>query len=324
MLNKGKLKNWVVDLVINSYIQAKELLMNFFQIAVFIAGLLLVLTITQCKKMTTSGPPTETDVRFLAHKGGGDNSFNTQYVENTLSAVHEGLKTLNGVEVDLQMSRDGTIWMFHNMDIGQSSCNTTYHHSIVLLNDAEIEKNQICNGNVQDRIYKLEELINLWNNTASGFVISLHIKIDFPADTINNPLIGGEAAYLSKFSANLAKLFPTLKHQDQLFVEIYDATFCTKIHTTIPGIKVFLIKSVTFPTLIDDALAAGYDGVSCYLFESTLTVEEVKRARDNGLVVQLWTPDNRDDLLKAFNLKPNFIQTNNLKAISLLNLKVVI
>lgn len=323
MLHKGNLKGWIIESVSTSYIRALGYLSKFFQITVFLSGFLLVLTITQCKKTTTSGSPTETDVRFVGHKGGGDNSFNAKYIENTLPAVQEGLKTLNGVEIDVQMSLDGTLWMFHNLDIGQSNCNTNYHHSIVLLNDTEIEKIKICNGSVQDKIYRLEELINLWNNTVGGFVISMHVKTDFPADTINKPLIGGEASYLSKFATSLAKLFPTVKHQDQLFVEIYDATFCTKVHTTIPGIKVFLIKSIAFPTLIDDALSTGYDGVSCYLFESTLSVEEVKRARDSGLVVQLWTPDNRDDLLKAFNLKPNIIQTNNLKAISLLNLKVI-
>ena len=322
MLNN--LKDGIIELISNFYIRALGYLLKIFRIMVFLSGLILVLTLTQCKKMTTSGPPTETDIRFLGHKGGGDNSYNAKYIENTLPAVEEGLKTLNGVEVDLQMSLDGTIWMFHNTDIGQSSCNTSYHHSIVLLNDTEIAKIQICNGGVQDRVYRLEELVNLWNNTANGFVISMHIKTDFPADTINNPQIGGEATYLSKFATSLAKLFPTVKHQGQLFAEIYDASFCTKVHTTIPGISVFLIKSVDFTTLINDALASGYDGVSCNLFESTLSAEGVIRARDNGLVVQLWTPDNRDDLLKAFNLQPNFIQTNNLKAISLLNLKVVI
>lgn len=286
--------------------------------------LLILITLIQCQIQPDLGPPTETDVRFLGHKGGGDNSFGATYIENTILSVKEGLKTLNGVEVDIQMSLDGTIWMFHNGDLAGSGCNTNYRNSIILMKDTEIEKIQICYGKVQDKIYKLEELINLWNITAGGFVISMEVKLDYPSDTINHRLIGGEAAYLLKFANSLAKLFPTIKYPNQIMLEVYDAAFCNKIHTTLPGIKVCLIKAVTFPKLINDAIASGYDGVSCGINESTLSIEEVKRARDNGLIVQLWTPDNRDDLTKTFNLHPHYIQTNNLKAISLLNLKVVL
>jgi len=135
-------------------------------------------------------------------------------------------------------------------------------------------------------------------------------------------LNGGEAAYLSKFATKLAGLYPTIKYPNQLMLEVYDATFCTKIHTTIPGMKVCLIKEVTFPNQINDALALGYDGVSCNILEPTLSAVEVKRARDNGLIVQLWTPDTKAELQKALDLKPGFIQTNNLKAISVLNVHV--
>lgn len=296
--------------------------MKTFKISIALLGLLLLLTITRCQKEKISVPPTETDVRFLGHRGGGTNLSNDKYIENTLPSVQDGLKTMNGVEVDLMMSLDGTIWIYHNSDIGESSCLTNYHHSLVLLHDTEIEKIQICSRTKQDRIYKLEELKNLWSNTPAGFIISMHIKLDFPADTINNTLIGGEAAYLSKLANNLTVLYPTIKHPDQLILEVYDAAFCRKIQSTIPGIKVCLIKEVTFPKQINDALAIGYDGVSCNITEPTLTVVEVKRARDNGLIVQLWTPDSKEELQKAINMKPNYIQTNNLDAINLLNLHV--
>ena len=94
--------------------------------------LLILITLIQCQIQPDLGPTTETDVRFLGHKGGGDNSFGATYIENTILSVKEGLKTLNGVEVDIQMSLDGTIWMFHNGDLAGSGCNTNYRNSIIL------------------------------------------------------------------------------------------------------------------------------------------------------------------------------------------------
>ena len=91
----------------------------------------------------------------------------------------------------------------------------------------------------------------------------------------------------------------------------------TKIHNILPGIKVCLIKEVTFPKQFNDALALGYDGVSCSIYESTLTLDEVKRAHTNGLIVHIWTCDTNAELIKAYALKPDFIQTDNLDAINI-------
>ena len=291
------------------------------RIILLLFGLVLLIGLNRCKREPVTLTPTTTDVKFLGHKGGGNSLINSTHIENTLLSVQDGLKTLGGAEVDIQMSLDGTIWMFHNADVGASTCKNNYHHSIVLLKDAEISQLQICCNNVQDRIYKLQELISVWSANPTGFILSMHLKLDFPSDTLNNQLIGGEAAYLSKFANSLAKIFPTVIHPGQLIVEVYDATFCGIIHSKIPGIKVCLIKEVTFQQQIHDALALGYDGVSCTFDEPTLTVNEVKRARDSGLFVELWTPDIKSDLLTTLNLQPNFIQTNNLDALIMLNVK---
>ena len=313
------------QLFVHSALKVSELSSKYFRFGILFSGLLILLTTSRCKKDPVTVPsitPTETDVRFLGHKGGGNSDINPNHIEQTILSIQDGLKTMNGIEVDLQMSLDGTIWMYHDMDLNRWSCKTNDHHTIVLMKDADIEKAQICSGSNQDRIYKLEELINLWKNSASGFFISMEVKLDFPSDTINNQLIGGEAAYLSKFAGRMYIIFSEVKFQNQLLLEVYDATFCTKIHSLIPEIKVCLIKSVSFPQQINDALALGYDGVSCIFDEPTLSAAEVQRARDNGLIVQLWTPDTKDELTKAFNYHPNYIQTDNLDAISLLNLKV--
>jgi len=293
------------------------------QIPVLLAVILLLLVTTQCRKDPVTVPLTETNVHFLGHKGGGNVDYNSKHIESTVLSIQDGLKTMNGVEVDLQMSLDGTIWMYHDGDLGRSSCKTNYHHCIVLMKDVDIAKAQVCVGGNQDGIYKLEELTNLWKNSTSGFFISMEVKLDFPADTINSPLIGGEAAYLSKFAIGMAKIFPDVKFKNQLMIEVYDATFCTKIHATIPDIKVCLLKDVTFPQQINDAYTLGYDGVSCIFDDPTLTADQVKIAQDKGLIVQLWTPDTPAELTKAFNDHPNFIQTDNLDAISILNVKVI-
>jgi len=283
-------------------------------------GLLLIFVSTQCKKeeVLLNNPPKQLDVSFLGHKGGGSSSFNAYFIENTLPSVKDGLRWLNGVELDIQLSLDGTIWVYHNDDMGESSCNTNYHRSIALAKDAEIETVRICQSVKRDRIYKLKEIIDYWNQTDSGFPISLHLKQEF-RDTLNNPKIGGEAAYLARFVSAFQTLFPTVKHPGKLMIEVFNTPFCQSMHTKVPGIKICLFKETTFPKLVSDAIAQKYDGVSCSIDDPTLTLAEVKRAHSSGLIVQLWTPDSKADLLKAYNLKPDFVQTNNMNAINIVS-----
>jgi glycerophosphoryl diester phosphodiesterase len=296
---------------------------KIFQVTLILSGIFLLLITSRCKKDTVTTPPTETNVHFLGHKGGGNVDYNSKHVESTMLSIQDGLKTMNGVEVDLQMSLDGTIWMYHDSDLGRSSCKSNYHRCIILMKDVDIAKAQVCIGGNQDGIYKLDELTNLWKSSASGFFISMEVKLDFPADTINSKLIGGEAAYLSRFATSMAKIFPDVKFKNQLMMEVYDAKFCTKMHATVPDIKICLLKDVTFPQQVNDAIALGYDGVSSIFDDPTLTADQVKIAQDKGLIVQLWTPDTPAELTKAFNYHPTFIQTDNLDAISILNVKVI-
>jgi glycerophosphoryl diester phosphodiesterase len=293
-----------------------------FKFKYLILTLAILVLLSQCKKDNTTTPPVITDVQFLGHKGGGNSTVNPSTVENTIPAIQNGLKTMTGIEVDVQMSLDGTIWVFHDSDIASTSCSAIAHKAIILSTDAEIAKFTICSAKAQDRIYRLSEIVNYWHQASTPFYMSLHIKLDFPADSMNKPAIGGEALYLSKFADNLAKIIPSVAVPGKIMLEVYDATFCTKIHKLISGIKVCLIKEVTFPKQINDAIALGYDGVSCIFSEPTLTSDEVIRAQSKGLIVELWTPDTKQELTTAFGFHPNFIQTNNLNVMSLLNVTV--
>ncbi|MEI6140581.1 MAG: glycerophosphodiester phosphodiesterase family protein [Mariniphaga sp.] len=285
---------------------------KYFQFVAIFAGVALLFGVTQCKKDPVVLAPLNLDVVFFGHKGGGNNNFNKRFIENTLPSIQDGLKSMNGVEVDVQMSLDGTVWIYHNGDIGETSCQANYHHCLILLKDSEIEKIQICANNIQDRIYKLKELVDYWKVNNEGFPISMHIKTDMGRDTLNHPLIGGELAYLLKLADKLAILYPSIQNQDRIFVEIFDGAFRNKIHATIPRMKVCLLKEVPFKQQVDDAISGGYDGVSSGFDNASISAAEVKRARDNGLIVQLWTPDTKDEIIQAYSLKPNHIQTDNM------------
>ena len=284
--------------------------------------LVLVLVISGCKKEDppVEPEPVETDIQFLGHKGGGNNGYNEVHMENTIPAMMEGIQALDGVEVDIQMSKDGTIWMFHDADLGYNCDNPDDSRSLILLPDSVISGLRLCHESKKDRIYKLQELIDVWNLTPGGFYISFDVKMDFPFDTFDQ--VGGRYAYMVKLATQLAEVLSVRNHPaSQLLMEVDYESFCEELRKYISDIPMYLSSSDDIIPKIERALAEGYDGISCNYNDLSVTAEGIKTAHDSGLSVQLWTPYYYDELLSAFNRNPDFIQSDNIDAKKELNVK---
>lgn len=78
-----------------------------------ILGILIL--ISSCSKDISDYPDSIspfTRTHILAHKAGGGND--NPHEENTLEAAIYGFSILDGIETDIQMSRNGTLWLYHD------------------------------------------------------------------------------------------------------------------------------------------------------------------------------------------------------------------
>jgi glycerophosphoryl diester phosphodiesterase len=271
-----------------------------------------------CRKII---PEAETDILFLGHRGGGGNSFNDVNIENTLNSVKQGFTNLDGVEIDLQMSKDGTIWAFHNFNVNDFSCETDLStKNIPFLTDAEIELIAVCHKTKRDRIYKLSEIIDYWDNHTIGRFISLEVKIFF--DPAFNE-IGGVNTYFTRMANSLVTTLANVKQINQLFIEVNSKLFIdiVKADQKTKDIKCLLIRSGTLERKIEIALQEGYDGLSLNYDDVELTKETVKSAKNLGLYINLFTPYYKSEVVRAFEMEPNSIQVDNMDAKRYLNVK---
>lgn len=74
----------------------------------------LTLVVFACKKEDKY-----TDIEIYGHAGDGLNASSAPYQENTIDGIQYACSygELVGVEVDVQWSRDGTAWLFHDDDL---------------------------------------------------------------------------------------------------------------------------------------------------------------------------------------------------------------
>ena len=250
-------------------------------------------------------------VYILGHKGAGSNNYNDKNMEQSIASFNEAIKVLDGVEIDMQMSLDGTLWLFHDNDIVGTTCTVLPFNSIINMHDKEIAALKLCSRTKHDRVYKWSELLDLWNSTKNGFYISIEIKGDFTNSEYNKA--GGKSFYLTKIAEKLAGSLINLKHSPEQFItECNDNIFFQKFKKYSNASKVHnsFFAYEPFDNLVKDALAMHIDGVSVEFTDPTMTAAKIKDAQRKGLMVQLWTPYTNDEILGAYKLSPNFIQTD--------------
>jgi len=259
-----------------------------------------------------------TNVKFLGHKGAGGNYFNDVHMENTIPSFAQAIETLDGVETDVAMSLDGTIWMYHNQDVNDYACDEVPGRFIPAMRDSELEKIMLCHESKKDRIYKFSELMAFWESRGKSFIISLDIKPTFPAWVFD--MVGGRSAYYDKLAKSLSEIPSSAEGTEKILLEFDSPRFLSqlKLYPKTEKMVRYYTGDGGMEDHIQTALARGYDGIS--VDGNKASVESVKKAKSVGLKVQLWTPYFRDELRPVFAMEPDFIHTDNIHAKKALNI----
>jgi glycerophosphoryl diester phosphodiesterase len=270
--------------------------------------ILCILFITSCEKIKyyPDNSIENVETRILSHRGGG----NSEFQENTLESVQYGLSQLDGVEVDIQISNDRTIWLSHNSEL--PTCAGIALDCFINSSDSEIIELDSCMGNKYD-FSTLDTIFYYMSTFYPDKFISLDVKAWFPCDVDHLDVTG----LLNLIAEEIIKLTNKYNLENRVLVECETATFLDFIKTRSKKIGVYLTTLGDFERGMMLALESGYTGISFkYKFDEEISVDHINLLHKKGLRIQLWTVNDENDLLEAISLNPDFIQTDNIDFIS--------
>ncbi len=122
--------------------------MNFLFIEQFmirIAVFVLLIVIFSCKKSDRFP-----DVTIIGHAGSGLHSSTSPFHSNSLESIQYAMNCegVSGVEVDVQLSKNGSIWLFHDTNLnpessGEGCINSKEDSEIDELNFKSLEKEEL-------------------------------------------------------------------------------------------------------------------------------------------------------------------------------------
>jgi len=266
--------------------------------------ILSVVILSACKKGETfpDNPLVIENTRVLGHRGGGffDGS------PNTLEAVVYGFNHYDGVEVDIQMSSNNTIWLSHDAYI--EACGSFGGACFNNVSDVEIAKIDSCSGWVR-KYTRLDDVL-------------AYMKINYPEKYISLDVKFFDGCSPSLFDINqMYRFYHAEFLQVSAMLQKYDLVDHTLIESEITQfLDLFVETNVDYHeyySVFDDfdkgsvtALQKHYDGISYKNdFANPITADHINLLHQKGLRIQVWTPSDSTQLADLKKINPDYIQS---------------
>jgi len=239
---------------------------------------------------------------IIGHRGSGITS--AEFQENTLASVVNAFQSLDGAEVDIQCSLDGTIWLFHDAGLPGNDMLCLPQAS-----DQELEK--MANEIPGYTLTRLEEIMQYMIQMEETPVLSLDVKGYFPNGCFKDN--NAPHFYFDMMAESFFQLLELYPLQSHIIIETDYDYFLDLVKKNEPLIELYLLGYHDFRERLEKALERSYHGISHSFRDEYLTHEEIELARQNGLKVQLWTINTAEEMELALSWNPAFIQTGNLQ-----------
>ncbi len=261
-------------------------------------SLLLSLLLFSCQNKT----------KILCHRGSGI-GFNINkgdsIYENTMDAVKFGFDNYDGIEIDIQKSKDGTLWVFHNSDfeIKDSLCPICIPNAT----DSEI---LILNTKLPPykRLSRLEEVLKYRKSLNSNQYISLDIKGYFDTDCLSKRNVSKE--YELNTANEIVRLINKYNLQEYVMVETDYLRVLQRVKALDSTISTFVLGYNNFNQRLAIAQKIKANGLSFNIHDTSLSQKAIERLHDKGMKIQVWTISSEVEKKKAKEMKADFIQTD--------------
>ncbi len=243
--------------------------------------------------------PAETKV--LGHRGSGKTAV-SGLQENTYTSVKQAFKHLDGVEIDIQCSRDGTLWLYHDAGLPH---NPEELLCIPASTDAQLKA--LGHKDSAFTLTTLEEVFILMTLSQFRPVVSLDIKGYFPNGCFSQNNAPHE--YFDRLLTSLEALLNKYGLHNRVMVETDYQYFLDQAKGRLEGVECYLLGYEDLNELSKKALKKSYHGISYNYANPELDSAAIAAVRAKGLKVQLWSLYDEEAMEKALSLGADYIQT---------------
>lgn len=235
----------------------------------------------------------------LAHKASGNSST---LRENTLEAVAYSFDHLDGVEVDIAISKDYGLWLTHDSKV------KAIDKYFINVKDEEIS--DIKDDNGAQYYNRLEEVFKYMIDLNQDKYISLDVKYPFELITTKT---------FKKVAEKIGALVKEYNLQNKVFIESNSLFFLKEIKRQKQGMGTYFMCWGNYEKGVGEVYQNQLTGISFdYGRDDELVTESVDLAHELGVKVLVYTI-NDDEIKPVYNLGVDIIETDNIDFYKLLH-----
>lgn len=250
---------------------------------------LTILALSLTFIVTSLLPSSAAQPQIIAHRGG-----RKWAPENTLAAFRQSVDFgCDGIELDIHKCKSGELVVIHDADIART---TDGAGSVPDLTYAELQKasagKPFSSKFAKERIPLLSDVLKVVDGK-----LTLNIEVK------NWP-----KAYPG-IDDDLIALLKSYPYPDKIIISSFDHEVLNSIHQKAPQYKLAVLDSAIMyePAKYSQQLGATLWHPDFH----TLRPDVVKRAKDNGLIVNVWTVNNPNEWAQAVAMGVDGIVTDD-------------
>lgn len=270
------------------------------------AAALVTLALAACQKIDylPQNPVEPWPTRVLMHRGGGSEG---PYPGNTLPAVRWGASILDGVEIDIQLSADGTLWLGHDNEV--LGCDGEQIGCFQDLGDAEIDGVAYCadpaSGTLVQHYVRLSEVFAA-------------ISVEFPESLFSLDIKGQYCRSLGRSEAeSMADEVDRLVRQygmgGKVAVESEQRSFLERLKHDGAPVYAFVVSLGDIDGPLSAAANVGATGISFKYAPTSepLDADVVAGIHGVGYRMIVWTVNTPEEVAAVWPTKVDVIETDN-------------
>jgi glycerophosphoryl diester phosphodiesterase len=265
----------------------------------FVIASLFMLTASGCQEYDQSRI---VNLKVYGHAGAGLKPEQYNFPGNSLEGIKKAIMAdgADGVEIDVQMSRDSVVFLFHDERLeGNTNGIGTIHESYsVDLLDMYYRKSYL--GTQKHSLIPLSQLIDWMNDNKLTSGLSINIQsqsVDSFQDRFNQTMVNKILTETTRLNVG-SDVYIESPIQSQLN---YLVSLNRSEH-------VMWDTDLTLRN-VELALVLNYDGIVSSFSNSD--VESVNKARENGIISVLFGLRIYPNMREALKLAPDIVQTDN-------------
>lgn len=260
----------------------------------FKISLLLLVLITACQKKSKD----QADFKIIGHAVTGLYNPQRIYKDNTLEAINYAVSfdDLDGIEIDLQMSKDGSFWLYHDENL---SSQTNKKGKVYSLSNEELLEVHYSSLN-KERLTSLN--VVTFPEFESEFELYFDLK-DFNYRDVNEVDVEVMLEEIDEFKNELPEnisirvILPKLE-----FIEIFLSNGLEKIYTDVNSYASAAQIKKDYPDL---------EGV--FIRNSAISREEVSKLMSENLEVIIFDMRSLNSIRRAINKGANKIMVEEFR-----------